>query len=196
VNNVSISASFEQPNDSRKYWNMIYQTVDTTLEKYDADVSAAEAHGIAAGMLCVELRADAGQWLQEICGDEHELIDDDKTLLIDLFERSRELLNPEYEDFDFDLFLPDEDEPLFVQVEAIRCWCQGFLFGVGFAQGGGGWPGASGEVMRDLIEFTKIDPQVEDEDDANALMQIHEYLRAATFVVRDQFIEHRAESMH
>jgi uncharacterized protein YgfB (UPF0149 family) len=167
----------------------MYQAVNAILEQQDADIGAAEAHGIAVGMLSVEARADAGNWLQELLADSHAIVDEDKTLLLELFEQTRQLLNAETGEFVFDLFLPDDDEPLYEQAEALRSWCQGFLFGVGYSQSAGNWSGETGEVMRDMIEFTKIDSDVEGEEDANALMEIREYLRAAVFTVRDYFFE-------
>jgi len=71
----------------------------------------------------------------------------------------------------------------------LRCWCQGFFFFVGYAQTGADWPGDTAEVMRDMIELTKIDTDVGDEDDENALVELREYVRAAVFTVRDQFAE-------
>lgn len=174
----------------------MYQAVNTVLEKYDADVGASEAHGIAVGMLCVENKVDAANWLHEVVTDEQALADDDKSLLLNLFERTRDLLDPETEEFIFDLFLPDEDELLSEQVEALRCWCQGFLFGVGYAQSGKEWPGDSAEVMQDMVEFTKMDSDVDGEENENALMEIHEYLRAAVLIVRDRFNEHKQDQVH
>lgn len=174
----------------------MYQAVNTLLQKYDADMGASEAHGIAVGMLCVEAGADGASWLHEVLADEHALPDDEKSLLLNLFERTRELLDPETEEFAFDLFLPDEDEALSEQAEALRCWCQGFLFGVGYARSGADWPGDSAEVMQDMVELTKIDSDVEDEEDENALVEIHEYLRAAILIMRDQFIEQKQDQLH
>ncbi len=175
---------------------MTFQAINAILAKHDADMGAAEAHGIAVGMLCVEARADAANWLHELFADEYELHDDDKSLLLNLFERTRELLEPETEEFAFDLFLPDDDEMLTEQAEALRCWCQGFLFGVGYAQTGTDWPGETGEVMRDMIELTKIDTDVEGEDDENALAEIREYVRSAVLIVRDQFADQNNRQVH
>lgn len=174
----------------------MYQAVNSVLEKYDADMGGAEAHGIAVGMLCVEIKADVANWLNELFTDSYDVFDEDKTLLLDLFERTRELLNPEDDEFGFDLLLPDDDYPLHEQVEALRCWCQGFLFGVGYAQTSADWPGESAEVMRDMIELTKIDSDVEGEEDESALIEIHEYVRAAVLTVRDQFADSNNTQMH
>jgi len=190
--NVSISSSFKQLQDRK----IMYQAISSLLENHDADMGASEAHGIAVGMLCVENKADVANWLNELFTDANDVLDEDKTLLLDLFERTRELLDPEAEEFSFDLLLPDDDYPLNEQVEALRCWCQGFLFGVGYAQTGADWPGECAEVMRDMIELTKIDSDVEGEEDENALTEIHEYVRAAVLTVRDQFADSKDTHMH
>lgn len=171
----------------------MYQAVDAILEKNGADLGAAEAHGMAVGMLCVEIQADAANWLQELFADDRNAFDEDIDLLTALFERSRALLSPEEEAFEFDLLLPGEDEALGEQVEALRCWCQGFLFGVGYSGAAADWPGDCGEVMQDMVELTKLDSHADGEEDENALMEIREYVRAAVLTVRDQFAEN-AES--
>lgn len=168
---------------------MTYLALAEILEQQDSDVGAAEAHGIATGMLCVEIKADTGNWLRELFADEQQLVDEDKTLLDGLFETTRQLLENQDDEFAFDLLMPDEDEPLPEQVEALRSWCQGFLFGVGYAQTGADWPGDTAEVMRDMIELTKIDSNVAGEEDESDLAEIREYVRAAVFTVRDQFAE-------
>ncbi len=174
----------------------MYQAVNAILEKYDADVRAAEAHGVAVGMLCVELKACAANWLHQLFADEQALPDDDKSLLLNLFERTRDLLEPETEEFTFDLFLPDDDEPLNEQVEALRSWCEGFLFGIGYAQSNVDWPGDSAEIMRDMIELTKIDTDVAGEEDEAAFVEIHEYVRTAVLTVRDVFQEDKDAPLH
>ncbi len=175
---------------------MTYQAVNAILVEHDVDMGPAEAHGIAVGMLCVELRADAANWLHELFADEYELFDDEKSLLLNLFERTRELLEPDDDDFVFDLFLPDDNASLSDQAEALRCWCQGFLFGVGYAHTDAEWPGDTAEVMRDMIELTKIDSNVDGEDDENALAEIHEYIRAAVFTFRDHFSDQSYRQAH
>lgn len=165
----------------------MYQAVNAILEKQDADIGAAEAHGIAVGMLSVEAKADAANWLRALFADGRAMVDADETLLLELFEQTRQLLSADAGEFAFDLFLPDDDEPLTEQAEALRGWCQGFLFGIGYGQAAGDWSGETDEAIRDIIEFTKIDSDVEGEEDANALAEIREYLRAAVFTIRDYF---------
>ncbi len=168
---------------------MSYDLISNILLQQNSDMGAAEAHGIATGMLCVDNRSDAANWLAEIFSDE-QLDYEEKSILLNLYEQTQKLLNPEEEEFTFDLFLPDDDEDLSERAEAIRQWCQGFLFGIGYQKTSSDWPGESGEIMRDIVEFTKLETDVSGDEDEQALMEIQEYLRAAVLLVRDQLQEH------
>ncbi len=169
---------------------MSYEQVSDILQQQDMTLNASEAHGVASGMLCVNPQCDAATWLDELL-ENPSLTEEDKTLLMNLFEQTRKLLNPEEDDFSFDLFVPDWDEndDASQHAEALRSWCQGFLLGVGYQKKGAEWPGESGEILRDIVEFTKLESDIQDEKDEQALMEIHEYLRAAVLLLRDQLNE-------
>ena len=175
---------------------MPYKDLDEIFTKLDADYSAAEAHGIAVGMLCVELRAGIDNWLQALFIDQATLDDADWQVLSELYAETQALLSGEDEQYEFDLLLPELDEPLYEQIEALREWCQGFLLGIGYAHSSGQWPGEIGEVIADIIEFTKIENSSQDEEDANALMEVHEYLRVAVLSIRDFFIDSAQVQQH
>lgn len=170
---------------------MAYQTINSIFHKNETDLTASEAHGLATGMLCIENSLEVANWLTELFPEEIILIDDDKTMLVALFEQTRKLLGDADNSFSFDLFLPGDDEPLDQQLEAFRFWCEGFLFGIGYTRSASQWPGETGEIMKDIVEFTKMDVAVEEEmeEDKQALMEIQEYLRIAVITVRDQFFE-------
>jgi hypothetical protein len=174
----------------------MYQAISEIMERLDAETGAAETHGIATGMLTVETRIDAGNWLGELVTANAGLSTAEEQLLLDLFELTRRQLIDAEDEFAFDLCLPDLDDPLPEQAEALRCWCIGFLFGIGYEQSGGDWPGETAEILRDLIEFTKIETDIHDDDEAGALIEIQEYIRAAVFVVRDHFKEAGYGSSH
>jgi yecA family protein len=177
---------------------MAYQTINTIFQRNESDLTAAEAHGLATGMLCIESKIEEANWLSQLLPDDVVLIDEDKTILLALFEQTRKLLNDEEDGFRYDLFLPGEDEPLNEQLEALRSWCEGFLFGVGYSRSSSDWPGETGEIMKDLVEFTKLDADIDeqmDEDDA-ALIEIQEYIRVAVMMVKEQFMEENSEHKH
>lgn len=170
---------------------MAYQTINTIFQKNETDLTASEAHGLATGILCIESRTEAASWLAELLPDDVILIDEDKTMLMSLFEQTRSLLNGDDDSFSYDLFLPGDDAPFDEQLTAIRDWCDGFLFGIGYTRSSSEWPGETGGIIKDIVEFTKLDTQNEDDLDGDdvALMEIQEYLRVATMTIRNQFNE-------
>ena len=45
------------------------------------------------------------------------------------------------------------------------------------------------EILRDIAEFTKLDTDVEDENDENDFVEITEYLRPAVLLLRDELTQ-------
>ncbi len=175
---------------------MAYSTITTIFQENDSDLTAAEAHGLATGMLCMGNEIEATVWLAELFKQDIVLLDDDKTVLVALFEQTQKLLSEEENMFRYDLFLPGDDEPLAYQLKAICSWCEGFLFGVGYSRSSSQWPDEVAETLKDIIEFTKLETDADedmDEQESNehetALMEIQEYLRAAVSLIKNQFSE-------
>ena len=186
---------------------MVYQTIDRILKEEGSDISAAEAHGIATGMLCMDAATTADNWLSELFAEALPA-DEAKAVLTDLFAQTAELLMNE--DYSFDLLLPDDDDNLEERVEALRSWCLGFLFGVGYADAAdkgssarrsvADWPGETGEILKDIVEFTKMDitedTLLREEEDAAAFVEINEYLRVAVFLIRNEFNKNADATYH
>ncbi|MCK5728614.1 MAG: UPF0149 family protein [Methylococcales bacterium] len=166
---------------------MSYQILNDIFQNYKADSSVAEAHGIATAMLCTNNKGESFEWLNTIFDENTQINAEDRGLLVNLFEQTRSLLDPDDSMFEFDLFLPDEND-LPSQIDALIMWCQGFLWGMGCAQKQADWQDQTKEILRDMIEFTKLESAVENEDDdaENAFMEIHEYLRSAVLIIRDE----------
>ncbi len=165
---------------------MAYPIINAILVKNEADFCAAEAHGMAAGLLCANEKTDSDYWLNELLHDTPAIADEQRLLLIRLFEETRRLLTGDQ--FEFDLFLPDDDAPLIEQVEALKSWCQGFLFGIGSAATKSDYSRDAHEILSDITEFTKLDTAAEEEneEDAHAFMELTEYLRSAVLLLRDE----------
>lgn len=167
---------------------MTYQIVNTIITNIEPAVTATEAHGMATGMLCIDSRADAMTWLNEVFQDAMGLLEEEKITLISLFEQTQELLTGD--EFQFDLFIPDDAFSLKDQTEGLRNWCKGFLFGVGYSTTKAKWPGETEEILKDIVEFSKVDIDIDEEDadeNENDLTEIHEYLRAAVMLFRTEF---------
>lgn len=163
---------------------MTYQVINEIVVQNDADLSAGYAHGMAAGMLCTNEQAQSEEWLAELFRHGTLPDDDDRAALIHLFEDTRSLLASD--DYEFDLLLPDDDAPLSAQVEALTYWCQGFLLGIGFTQATSDLSKEAREILKDMIEFTKLDTEAEGEEDESDFMEITEYMRSAVLLLRSE----------
>ncbi|PPK73741.1 hypothetical protein B0F88_101272 [Methylobacter tundripaludum] len=163
---------------------MTYQTISEIVMQGDAELTAAQAHGMAAGMLCVNEQAQSAAWLTELFRHATPVSDQNKEVLTHLFEETRSLLASD--EFEFDLLLPDDETLLSEQVEALTHWCQGFLLGVGFTQAASDWSRETIEILKDIVEFTKLDTEAEGEEDESDFMEITEYIRSAVLLLRSE----------
>ena len=75
--------------------------------------------------------------------------------------------------------------PLSLQVQALTDWCRGCLLGVG-SKPASNYSRDALEILRDIAEFTKLDTDVEGEEDENDFVEITEYLRSAVLLLRDE----------
>ena len=104
------------------------------------------------------------------------------------------------DEFAFALLLPDDDFPLSEQIEALRQWCQGFLFGIGSTYSATGstanWSEEIREAVKDITEFTKLDTETEDEDAEHDFMEITEYLKAAVIFLRTELNSADSPTVH
>lgn len=161
---------------------MSYRIIDRIVTTYEPESSASEAHGIASGMLCLHPDQECLGWLQTVFEEIHSLSHEDVALLHGLFEQTKALLSGS--DCSFDLFLPDEEASLQEQVEAISKWCQGFLFGIGAANSSSEWPQETQEIIKDIVEISKVSIEDDDPGQENDLMELQEYLRVAVMLLQ------------
>lgn len=165
---------------------MAYSLINAILAKYAAGFSAAEAHGMATGLLCANGKLESHHWLKELLEANSDIDEEQRALLNRLFEETRKLLTS-VDDFEFDLLLPDDEHSLTERVISLRNWCQGFLFGIGSMSQQGSYSRDAQDILKDITEFTKLDVNTEDdEEDEVALMELTEYLRSAVLLLRDE----------
>ncbi len=139
---------------------------------------------MATGMLCANEQAQSTEWLNELFRHATPATDQDRATLVHLFEETRDLLASD--EFEFDLLLPDDDNLLGEQVEALTYWCQGFLLGVGFTHTASDLSKEVTEILKDIAEFTKLDTEAEGEEDEGDFMEITEYMRSAVLLLRSE----------
>lgn len=150
--------------------------------------AAAEAQGIACGLLCAAIDADAS-WASEVYADfdpADALAGECRTLLDGLLHWTRAGLRDDAAQLQ--LVLPDGSAQ---QRGAALCdWSQGFLFGFGL---GGREVMAclspqGAEALRDIAEIAQlaIAGIAGGEEDEQSLMELEEYLRVVAMLIHDE----------
>lgn len=173
---------------------MTYHVIHRICIQSDAELSAAEAHGIATGMLCFNEHTESDRWLAELFRNALPVGEEETLQLIGLFEETGKLLASDQ--FEFELFLPDDNTLLTEQVIALKSWCQGFLYGAGSVYADSNLAGEVGEILKDIAEFTKLDTEAEGEEDEAAFIEITEYLRSAVLLLRDELRANTTRVIH
>jgi len=166
-----------------------YDEITDALKRINVEQDAAEVHGALCGLFCTVNGLDAAFWLDSTLTNTPEedaytvdaLASESRSLLTQLFTGTQEQLSGE--NFDFQLFLPDDSSGLFSRVEALSNWCQGFLFGL--SQGGltdpDGLPGELPEIVKDIVEISRAESYELDDDaqDEKDFVELVEFVRVA-----------------
>ncbi len=161
---------------------MAYNACNAIILEIDPELSAAEAHGMATGMLCINEQADSTSWLNELKANAVNPSNNNDALLVRLFDETQKLLSSD--DYEYDLFLPEDDHDLIDQTEALKNWCRGFLYSMGSISSNTAYSEDVLEILKDITEFTKLDSDVEGEEDEAAFVELTEYLRSAVFLLK------------
>lgn len=162
-----------------------YTQAQLVLEKNDIYVAPAEVHGAISGLLACGLKIEAKEYLgllSDVFNEGQNFSEELKQFFADMYKHVIEHFNES--EFQFDLFLPSEDESLLDQANALVAWVSGFLLGFGLKQKDYGKLSADvKEVISDFTEITKLDTHFDDsEEDQQALHEIVEYIRVSALL--------------
>jgi uncharacterized protein YgfB (UPF0149 family) len=163
--------------------SIVYEALDRRLRDSSFDGSAAQAHGIACGLVCRDIkRSDPGSAIEHLNFNDA----DSMAALESLFELSTRDLNQA--EFAFDLWLPETDE-LPVLLEALAEWSQGFIIGLMF-DGSEFRTRLSPEInesVQDIIEISALENTTShSSDDEISFIELREYLRMATQLIYEE----------
>lgn len=170
-----------------------YLTISSTLDKLETEVTASEVHGTLCGLLCANVSATASQWQDNLwpyAADKNDLIKAEALeTLNQLHDTTRLQLNDP--NCEFEILLPDDDDPLDKRVNALGDWCQGFL--VGLTLGGikdfSPLPEDAREVANDMVEIARAGTSYDlegSEEDENAYAELVEYLRVGILLINEE----------
>jgi yecA family protein len=174
-----------------EYQRLDYYEVGEILARAQTALDAADCHGLLAGLVCGAGSADPRVWMRQLFEDF-----DPKDVaqaaaakqVRALYEETLVRLNSP--DLDFELLLPDDDDPLGERTAALGSWCGGFLSGLGLAgiADPSRLPETVSELIEDLTQIARVDFDVDDPDQEEqaAFAEVVEYVRVGVLLVNEE----------
>ena len=153
----------------------------------------AECHGLLSGLLCCNSGISAGETLSHMAAMQL-LVEPGEALsgvMFEAWDATRKQL--EDEELGFELWLPDDDEPLEDRAISLAQWCSGFLAGLGSGCSLEGLSEDAREALADLMEISRaeisssLEDAVENEEDEGAFAEIVEYVRIVALSLFEEF---------
>jgi uncharacterized protein YgfB (UPF0149 family) len=154
----------------------------------------SECHGNACGVLCAQLALSPNDWFdklvatEDISVDHIELVAD---LLKHLYQTTEQLLNNI--DFEFELFLPDDETLIRDRLYALGEWCSGLLLGLSI---GGitdlkSLPKEVSSFLTDCLEIARVGNSElnNSEDDEVSYTELVEYVRMGVITLFEEIYQ-------
>ena len=171
-----------------------YSEIQRVLTEERSLADAAEAHGTLAGCLCATVAYRFEDWLSEILPEGRPSQPLAAAALRDLFSETAGALAGS--DMEFQLLLPDDEQPLDARTAALAQWCQGFLYGLGTSalDDTRRLPGDVGEIVHDLGEISRagVDSRDSEESNESAYAELVEFVRVSVQLVFEELEPLRA----
>lgn len=170
-----------------------YLAISSALDRLDTEVTCSEVHGTLCGLLCASVSATSDQWQTSLwphATDKNDLVRAEALeILNQLHDTCRLQLNDP--NCEFELLLPDDDDPLDNRVNALGDWCQGYLVGMtlGGIQDFSSLPDNTREMANDIIEIARAGTSYDlegTEADENAYAELVEYLRIGILLINEE----------
>ncbi len=167
-----------------------YSRFDQALESIGLDQGASETHGVICGLICAGTTQAHVEWIESLFHDRPSddlLVREARQMLGQLYIASRDQMADE--GLEFALLLPEDAATLAERAQALVNWCEGFLYGLGMAGvAEQQLVGDAKEALNDISEFTRLDLDTLDEGESNesAFMELQEFLRVATLLIREE----------
>ncbi len=153
----------------------------------------AECHGLLCGLFCCKPSLTAGDYLDHLAAMQL-LVEPGQALsavMVETWENTGKQLNDE--ELGFELWLPDDDEPLEDRAISLAQWCSGFLAGLGSACTLEDVSGEAREALSDLVEISRAEVGPESgmaaggDEEEEAYAEIVEYVRIVALTLREEF---------
>ena len=161
-----------------------FTEVAAALQNLETKANTAETHGILCALFCGGAKINRQAWVDTLLSSfteaEHKKAQGDSEALLRLFIATENYFKSD--EFDLQLLLPADDQPLHKRIIALRDWCQGFLSGLNLLGVAFNKPQETEiqEVLDNLIKVSSLHYEPNDSVDAESeasYMELVEYTR-------------------
>jgi uncharacterized protein YgfB (UPF0149 family) len=170
-----------------------YEYIGQCLAEAGVDAGASGAHGLLCGLIC----AGETEVQQKLSSEWFSVRPVDDSAVAECQQAIDKLSQEVYSsvegiDIGFSLLLPDDNSPLQERADAVRDWCDGFLYGVGLVEfkNKDGLPDQAQEALNDISEISRMDTDdiAGDEEEEAALAEVTEFIWVAAMLVHDELV--------
>ena len=176
-----------------------HNELDALLKSCGSSWNAGQAHGLLCSRLSLAGAEGASRWITQVLADadadaaERGACEEELDALCaatwqQLVERQSE----------FNLLLPDDEDPPSVRTEVMAQWCEGFLHGLVAEKHSEELKKRLAEepladIIKDMLEITRatVGDDAEDENIDNDIAELVEYLRVAVQLTYEELAEFR-----
>lgn len=171
-----------------------YQTFSDSIAVLSLPLSSSELHGTLCGYLCADASHKGEAYLQALMlSHPHESKKAAFLSLFDVYAISQQQI--QHLDFQFEMMLPPEHEPLIERARAFGEWCEGFsqalvMAGIDHEQ----IPAQeTWDAIQHISEFAQLDYESlhMDNDEEKALIDVSEYTRMAVLSIHTDIKKHQ-----
>jgi len=156
------------------------------------EAELAESHGLLCGLICCRGADTAGDFLDQLAA--LQLLPAPggalAAVMADLWERTTQQFDDE--EMGFELWLPDDEEPLEERTISLAQWCSGFLAGLGSCGQLEHLSDEAREAIEDLQQIARAElappgDAPASQEDEEAYAEIVEYVRVVALTLREEF---------
>ena len=179
--------------------SVTHHALELALKDAGSSWSAGQVHGLLCSRLAVSGAEGAERWFVQVLEDVAEGSEARSAVEAHLDTLCagtwRQLVERQSE---FDVLLPDDDDPASLRAEAMAQWCEGFLHGLVSEERSetlkarlSAEPLA--DIIRDMLQITRASAGDEDDEEAEeaAYAELVEYLRVAAQLAYEELADFR-----
>lgn len=176
-----------------------YQDFLDAINQLDLPISGSELHGMMCGYLVTGSTLAGENYIRALLTKKDETATRAAALMLfNTYAISQQQMLQM--GFEFQLLLPDDQQPLIYRAQAFSEWCEGFTQGLTLS--GLDYQRLEDEEMQEaiqhIIDFGQLDYESlrVDEEDERALMEVTEYTRAAVLHIHAGVMLSQGQTNH